>query len=53
LNRYDTCWRWLLGREDSPWYGSVKLYRQGADRDWRPVLERVAGDLSRVAGGPV
>jgi hypothetical protein len=45
LNRYDTCWRWLLGREDSPWYGSVKLYRQGADRDWRPVLERVAADL--------
>ena len=45
LNRYDTCWRWLLGREDSPWYGSVRLYRQGADRDWRPVLERVAGAL--------
>jgi hypothetical protein len=45
LNRYDTCWRWLLEREDSPWYGSVRLYRQGADRDWRPVLERVAGAL--------
>jgi hypothetical protein len=45
LNRYDTCWRWLLEREDSPWYGSVKLYRQAADRDWKPVLEKVAGDL--------
>jgi hypothetical protein len=45
LNRYDTCWRWLLDREDSPWYGSVKLYRQGADRDWRPVLQRVAQNL--------
>jgi len=48
LNRYDTCWRWLLDREDSPWYGSVKLYRQGADRDWRPVLQRVATDLSSM-----
>jgi hypothetical protein len=45
LNRYDTCWRWLLEREDSPWYGSVKLYRQAADRDWKPILDKVAGDL--------
>jgi hypothetical protein len=51
LNRYDTCWRWLLEREDSPWYGSVRLYRQGADRDWRPVLERVAGDLAALTSG--
>jgi len=45
LNRYDTCWRWLLDRQDSPWYGSVKLYRQGADRDWGPVLSKVAEDV--------
>jgi len=45
LNRYDTCWRWLLDRDDSPWYGSVRLYRQAADREWGPVLERVASDL--------
>ena len=38
-------WRWLLDREDSPWYGSVKLYRQDADRSWSSVLERVAGAL--------
>lgn len=49
LNRYDTCWRWLLEREDSPWYGSVRLYRQGADRNWEPVLQRVADDLRRLA----
>ncbi|MBU6378660.1 MAG: hypothetical protein KJS95_09030, partial [Gammaproteobacteria bacterium] len=46
LNRYDTCWRWLLDREDSPWYGAVKLYRQGSDRDWTPVLARLARDLA-------
>lgn len=45
LNRYDTCWRWLLDRDDSPWYESVKLYRQSADRLWEPVLKHVANDL--------
>ena len=31
-------WRWLLERVDSPWYSSVKLYRQAAASDWEPVL---------------
>jgi hypothetical protein len=48
LNRYDTCWRWLLDREDSPWYGSVKLYRQGVDRDWEPVLSELASDVRSI-----
>lgn len=46
LNRYDTCWRWLLDRDDSPWYRSVTLYRQAQDYDWTPVLRNVARDLS-------
>ena len=41
-------WRWLWGREDCPWYASVKLYRQGADMQWAPVLARVANDLVRI-----
>ena len=48
LNRYDSCWRWLLAREDSPWYASVKLYRQAVDRDWVSVLARVRSDLSML-----
>ena len=48
LNRYDTCWRWMLDRDDSPWYESVKLYRQSADRRWEPVLKHVANDLMRL-----
>jgi len=45
LLKFDNDWRWLLEREDSPWYQSVKLYRQASDQCWEPVLERVASDL--------
>jgi tetratricopeptide (TPR) repeat protein len=48
LNRFDTCWRWLLERDDSPWYQSVKLYRQAEDQLWQPVLRRVASDLTKL-----
>ena len=48
LNRFDSCWRWMLDRDDSPWYESVKLYRQDEDRQWAPVLERVARDLKEL-----
>jgi tetratricopeptide (TPR) repeat protein len=40
-------WRWLLEREDSPWYPTARLYRQSARGDWRGVFERVAADLAR------
>ena len=53
LNRFDTCWRWLLDRQDSPWYDSVRLYRQDETRDWGPVLWRVAKDLSELASRKV
>ena len=39
--------RWLLDRSDTPWYGSVTLYRQASRGDWRGVLTRVAADLNR------
>jgi hypothetical protein len=42
LNRYNTCWRWLLDRDDSPWYPTARLFRQDATRDWGPVITRVA-----------
>jgi hypothetical protein len=50
LNRFDTCWRWLLDRTDSPWYPSMRIYRQPSPGDWKPVIEAVAADLRAAAG---
>jgi hypothetical protein len=48
LNRYDTCWRWMLERADSPWYPTARLYRQEAMGNWDGVIQRVLGDLKRL-----
>ncbi len=40
--------RWLMDREDSPWYPSARLFRQDAQRDWRTVLERIKSELSTM-----
>jgi tetratricopeptide (TPR) repeat protein len=44
-------WRWLLGREDSPWYPTAKLFRQPARGDWDSVIERIGGELRAFAPG--
>jgi len=49
LLSYSPDWRWMLDRDDSPWYPSVRLYRQNPERSWQPVLERLRSDLSRLA----
>jgi tetratricopeptide (TPR) repeat protein len=43
-------WRWMLEREDSPWYPSMKLYRQPSPGDWDSVLKRVRADLTTRFG---
>jgi tetratricopeptide (TPR) repeat protein len=45
LNRFDTCWRWMLDREDSPWYPTARIYRQRSPGAWPEVLDSVRGDL--------
>jgi len=43
-------WRWMLEREDSPWYPTARLYRQGPSGSWPQVLARVQADLAALAG---
>ncbi len=45
LDRFDPCWRWLVGRSDSPWYPTLRIYRQPLPGDWDTVLADVARDL--------
>ncbi len=49
LNRFDTCWRWLHNRDDSPWYPSLRQFRQPALGDWDSVISRVRDALRRLA----
>jgi Flp pilus assembly protein TadD len=38
-------WRWQLGRDDSPWYPTARLFRQPRPRDWPSVVSRVVAEL--------
>jgi tetratricopeptide (TPR) repeat protein len=50
LNRFDSCWRWLLDRNDSPWYPSAKLFRQQQIGNWAGVIDQVKDELRSVTG---
>ncbi|MGA1857025.1 tetratricopeptide repeat protein [Azospirillum sp. 11R-A] len=49
LSRHDACWRWLRNRSDSPWYPTMRLFRQDRPGDWPPVILRVRTALERWA----
>jgi ADP-heptose:LPS heptosyltransferase len=51
LNRFDSCWRWLMGRDDTPWYPTMRLFRQTSRGDWTGVIERVERALEEQASG--
>jgi len=38
-------WRWLLGRRDSPWYPTMRLFRQPSPGDWRAPIQRIIREL--------
>jgi tetratricopeptide (TPR) repeat protein len=42
LNRFDTDWRWMLERTDSPWYPTLRIFRQRQSRQWEPALHDLA-----------
>ncbi|MDE2469444.1 MAG: glycosyltransferase family protein [Bradyrhizobium sp.] len=45
---YTPDYRWLLNRDDSPWYPAVRLFRQHESRDYGPVVERVRAELAAM-----
>ena len=49
LNRFDTCWRWLEDRKDSPWYPSFTIYRQEKFNNWDNVVADIKRDLDARA----
>jgi ADP-heptose:LPS heptosyltransferase len=44
-------WRWMRARDDSPWYPTMRLFRQARAGEWKPVIDRVAHELERIAAG--
>jgi hypothetical protein len=42
---YDPCFRWMIDRDDTPWYRSLRLFRQKTPGEWADVVAAVAGAL--------
>ena len=48
LTRFDGCWRWFERGETSPWYPTMRLFRQDRRGDWEPVMARVRAALEEA-----
>ena len=48
LVTYVPDWRWMLGRDDNPWYPTARLFRQSATREWGSVIARVQEALGSI-----
>jgi hypothetical protein len=46
-------WRWLLNREDSPWYPTMRIFRQEMLGSWDSVIKRMAKELCAVRAGGI
>lgn len=46
---YESEWRWLTEIENTPWYSTMRLFRQSATGDWLSVIQRVATALGKIA----
>jgi len=45
---YAADWRWLVDRVDSPWYPTMKIFRQRRPGDWSEVFERITTELKAI-----
>jgi Flp pilus assembly protein TadD len=51
LLRHVPPWRWLMDRDDSPWYPTLRLFRQKTRGDWAEVIQSVASELTLIQTG--
>jgi len=51
LDRFDNCWRWFSGRTDSPWYPTLRIFRQPRMGDWTAAIDDAALALTAFAAG--
>ncbi len=51
LDRFGPCWRWMLGRQDTPWYPGLRIFRQPLAGDWATVLADVCAELRQWRDG--
>jgi len=49
LNRFESEWRWGLEREDTPWYPTMRIFRQSEHDTWVGVIERISAELAKSA----
>ena len=42
---FESDWRWMLDREDSPWYPTMRLFRQPIHQDWAAVFQNMATEI--------
>ncbi|MFZ2446069.1 MAG: tetratricopeptide repeat protein [Syntrophobacteraceae bacterium] len=49
LCRFSASWVWLLQRQDSPWYPTMKIFRQPVSGDWKTVVELAAAEITQEA----
>ena len=46
LLQFSPDWRWMINRDDSPWYPTMRLFRQPGPGDWDSVVRNVSAELS-------
>lgn len=48
LNRFESEWRWMRGRQTTPWYDSMRIFNQPQPGDWAAVIDEVQGELGAL-----
>ncbi|MGZ5801261.1 MAG: glycosyltransferase family 9 protein [Burkholderiaceae bacterium] len=47
MNSFESEWRWMMERSDSPWYPGMRIFRQPKPGDWETVIQQVATELTQ------